>query len=75
MGKEFPLAREEEEGQPVLLAIPSSGEHVTVPSIGDEGTQVSSANRGSYGRKTKNPKTESQGSRKDVVSHIDSTIT
>ena len=64
MGKEFPLAREEEEGQSVLLAITSSGERVTVPSVRDERTQEPSPPEGSGGGEVEDTKAKSQSSRK-----------
>lgn len=64
MGKEFPLARKEEEGQSVLLAITSSGEHVTTPYIGDKGTQEPKLNEGDGRREVEDTEAKSQGSRK-----------
>ncbi len=62
MGKEFPLAREEEEGQPVLLAGTSSGECEAGTCTRKSRAKVSSASRGRKVRKIKYTKTKSQGS-------------
>jgi len=64
MGKEFPLARKKEEGQSVLLAIASSGEHITASCSGDERTQGSYPPEFCKGRKAKSTKTKSQSSSK-----------
>ena len=62
MGKELPLARKEEEGQPVLLAITSFGELIaTVHDRNERKKKLTSAKR--YGRgKAKNTKTKSKSS-------------
>ena len=64
MGKELPLARSEEEGQSVLLAITSSGELITTSTRGNKRTQEYASFRDSKGRKTEGTKAESKGSRK-----------
>jgi len=64
MGKEFPLACKEEEGQPVLLAIASSGELIAASSIRDQRTKKIRTPRTSKGRATKNTKTKSKSSGK-----------
>ncbi len=62
MGKEFPLARKEEEGQSVLLVRTSSGERITAASIRDKRAKISSGSRGCKVRKAKDTKTKSKGS-------------
>jgi len=64
MGKELPMAREEEEGRSVLLASTSSGESITTSSSGDQRTQESDSAEVSKRGKVKDTKTESKVSRK-----------
>jgi len=62
MGKEFPLARKEEEGQSVLLAISSSGEHFTALCNGDQRAQESTPTEGNGRGEAEDTETKSQGS-------------
>ena len=55
MGEELPLAREEEEGQPVLLAITGSGESI-----------YTSCNRNKRAKKSTSAKVSSRGKVKDT---------
>lgn len=64
MGKELPLAREEEEGQSVLLASPSTRELITTSSSRDKRTQEPNPSKRSKGEKVKDTKTKSKGSSK-----------
>ncbi len=64
MGKELPLAREEEEGQSVLLASTSTRELITTSSRGDERTQEPDATEGGKGGKAKDTKTKGKSSSK-----------
>ena len=64
MGKELPLARSEEEGRSVLLAISSSRELITTPSTGDQRTEEPTPAKGSNGGEAKDTKAKSKGSRK-----------
>ena len=69
MGKELPLARGEEEGQPVLLASPSVRKFIYAPSSRDERTQEPSPSKGDEGGKAKDTKTKSKGGRKVKGAH------
>ncbi len=62
MGKELPLAREEEEGQSVLLASSGIGEFGKSSTNRDKGKKESSAIKGSKGGKVKDTKAKSKGS-------------
>ena len=64
MGKELPLARKEEEGQPVLLASTSSGKPITTSSHRDKRTQEPAPSKSNKRRKVKDTKTKGKSSRK-----------
>lgn len=64
MGKELSLARSEEEGQSMLLAITGSGEPITAPSLGDQRTEESNFAKVDEGGEVEDTKTKSKGSRK-----------
>lgn len=64
MGKELSMARSEEEGQPVLLAITGSGKHITASCNRNQRTQEPNTPEVSKGRAAKDTKTKSKGSRK-----------
>jgi len=64
MDKEFPLARAENKGQPVLLAIASSGERITTSYNGDKRTQNSFPPEFCEGGEAEDTETESKSSRK-----------
>jgi len=64
MGEELQVARPEEEGQPVLLAITGAGEAIYSDYNGNQRKEKSSPTKKGKGRKTKNPKAKSQSSSK-----------
>jgi len=64
MGKEFPLARSEEEGRSVLLAISSSRESICTSCIRDERTQEPGPAKGNCGEEVEDTETKSKSSRK-----------
>ena len=64
MGKELPLAREEEEGRAVLLASPSTRELITTSTNRDERTEEPNPSKRSKGGKAKDTKTKSKSGSK-----------
>ncbi len=64
MGEELPLAREEEEGQSMLLAIAGNGELITASCLRNERTQESNVAEDCYGGEIEDTETESKVSRK-----------
>ena len=64
MGKELSMAREEEEGQPVLLASPGVGELITTSYRGDQRTQKPNPSKRSKGGKAEDIKAKGKGSSK-----------
>lgn len=64
MGKELPMARSEEERQPMLLAIAGSGELITTSCNRNQRTKEPNPSEGSKGGAVKDTKTKGKGSRK-----------
>ncbi len=64
MGKELPLARSEETGQPVLLAITGSGELIVSSYNGDKRAQEPAPSKVSDGGEVEDTEAESKSSRK-----------
>ncbi len=64
MGEELSLAREEEEGRPMLLAITGSGESIHASYRRDPWTQEPTPSKASSGGETKDTETKSKGSSK-----------
>ncbi len=64
MGKEFQMAREEEEGQSVLLASSGDGESISASSIRDQGEEEYDAARRDEDGEVKDTASESKGSSK-----------
>ena len=62
MGNELPLAREEEEGQPVLLVRAGNGEAITTSYCGDKGKKKATPIRRRKRRKVEDTPSESEGS-------------
>ena len=64
MGKELPLARKEEEGQSMLLAITGSGEPITTSCNRNKRTKKSNPSKVSEGGETEDTETEGKIRRK-----------
>jgi len=64
MGKELSLARSEEEGRSMLLAITSSGKPIAAPCLRDQRTEGDNFAKVSEGGETEDTKTKSKGSSK-----------
>lgn len=62
MGKELPMARQEEEGQSVLLAIAGNGEAIDSSCVRNQRTKKSTPTKRRKRRKTEDIETESKGS-------------
>lgn len=62
MGKELPMARQEEEGQSVLLAITGNGEIIDSSCDRNQRTKKSAPTKRRKRRKTEDTETESKGS-------------
>lgn len=72
MGKEFPLARQEEEGRSVLLASTSSGESLTAASYRNERAEKTTPSEVSNGGTVEDTKAKSQDSSKAERTHASS---